>query len=184
MMSDTPSSNVKIILAGPKYVGKTSLIDRYGQDKVTEARVISPEATLNLIAPEPQAHPITFWAITGHDRSFGSQDGFFRGGHSVALVYDVGAPGSFFDLMFLYEEVQGIVPGMPMLVIGNKIDQRVIVPPEEARGWASGLHMGFAQTSAVTGEGVAETFATLVKLAKQEYQRLADMQSVSSTDGH
>jgi hypothetical protein len=73
---------------------------------------------------------------------------------------------------------------MPMMVIGNKIDQRVIVPPEEARGWASGLNMGFALTSAVTGEGVAETFSALVRLAKQEYRRLADMQSVSSTDSH
>jgi GTPase SAR1 family protein len=183
-MSDTPLSNIKIVLAGPQHVGKRSLIDRYGQDKVTEARLISPEVKMNLITPKPQEPPITFWAITGQNRSFGPQDDFFKGCHSVALVYDVGTPGSFFDLMFLYEEVQGIVPGMPMMLIGNKIDQRVIVPPEEARGWANSLDMGFAQTSAVTGEGVAETFLSLVNLAKQEYLRLAHAQSISSTDGH
>jgi GTPase SAR1 family protein len=183
-MSDIPLFSIKIILAGPEHVGKKSLIDRYGQDKVTEARVISPDVKMNLVRPGHEEHPVTLWAISGQNRFFGSQNDFFKGCHGVALVYDVGAPGSFFDLMFLHEEIQGIAPGAPMMVIGNKIDQRVIVPPEEARGWALSLDMGFAQTSAVTGEGVAEAFSTLVSLAAQEYQRLAHAPSVSSTDRH
>ncbi len=180
MMSDNPTSTLKIVLAGPDHVGKSSLINRYGQDKVAQAHSVSPEVEMSLVTPGQGEPPVTFWAITGQNRSFRFQDEFFAGCHALALVYDVSAPGTFFDLMFLREEAESMAMGVPTIVIGNKIDQRVIVPVEEARGWADSLAMGFAHTSALTGEGVTETFSTLVALARQEYLR----QAVHQADEH
>jgi len=114
---------------------------------------------------------LSIWDVAGQDRFVSFRDTFYRGAHAAALVYDVTSPATFFNLTHWRDEIQSVVPMVPMVVIGNKADLYGVVPPDEARGWAKSLSMPFLQTSAANGEKVEEFFAGLAYLAMQEQQR-------------
>ncbi len=174
-MSNEPniSSTYKVIVAGDGNVGKTSLIRRYCEGKFEKTR----QATLGVdfqtkaVQVGDLSIKLSIWDIAGQDRFVSFRDTFYTGAHAVGLVYDVTSPATFFNLMHWRDEIQSIVPLVPMVVIGNKIDIYNVIPPEEARGWAKSLNMPFLLTSAATGEHVNEFFAGLAFLAVKEQQR-------------
>ena len=181
-MSNEPniSPTYKVIVAGDGNVGKTSLIRRYCEGKFDLTR----QATRLVERGDPGVDfqtkavqvgdlsiKLSIWDIAGQDRFVSFRDTFYTGAHAVGLVYDVTSPATFFNLMHWRDEIQSIVPLVPMVVIGNKIDIYNVIPPEEARGWAKSLNMPFLLTSAATGEHVNEFFAGLAFLAVKEQQR-------------
>ena len=62
--------------------------------------------------------------------------------------------------------MRSAVPGIPLVVIGNKLDLGAVVPPGEAEGWAKYEgNMPVLQTSALTSKNVEEMFQGLAYLA-------------------
>jgi len=174
-LSNDPSALpiYKVVVAGDGGVGKTSLVRRYCEGKFDGSRVttLGVDFQTKLVTVGEKIIKLSVWDIAGQDRFVSFRDTFYRGAHAVALVYDVTAPASFFNLMHWRDEVQSIVPLVPMVVIGNKVDLFNVVPPDEVRGWAKSGNMPFLLTSASTGERVDELFAGLAYLAVQEQQR-------------
>jgi Ras-related protein Rab-1A len=163
----------KVVVAGDGNVGKTSLIRRYCEGKFEASRVatLGVDFQTKIVAIGDKTLKLSIWDVAGQDRFVSFRDTFYSGAHAVALVYDVTSPASFFNLTHWRDEIQSVVPLVPMVVIGNKVDLYNVIPPEEARGWAKSLSMPFLQTSASTGEKVNEFFAGLAYLALQEQQR-------------
>jgi small GTP-binding protein len=163
----------KVVVAGDGNVGKTSLIRRYCEGKFDESRIMTlgVDFQTKLVSLGEKTIKLSIWDVAGQDRFVSFRDTFYRGAHAVALVYDVTSPATFFNLMHWRDEIQSVVPLVPMVVIGNKADLYTVIPPDEARGWAKSLTMPFLQTSASTGEKVDEFFVGLAYLAVQEQQR-------------
>jgi small GTP-binding protein len=176
----TAVTTYKVALAGAPGVGKTRLLDSFGADKSEVLRTTAPGLEVRVYALWLDGEPvqIAFWDIAGQDRIFRLCDQFFDGVHAIGLVYDVAMPFTFFDAMFWRESVQGIAPLVPILVIGNKIDLRAVVPHEEVQGWAAIHQMGFVLTSTRTGEGISVALEMLTRLAVQEYRRRAVLSRV------
>ena len=63
------------------------------------------------------------------------------------------------------DEVRHAVPGVPFVVVGNKVDLERSVRMELARRAANYLGAPYLETSALTGQGVAALFETLAVLA-------------------
>lgn len=179
----TAITTYKVALAGAPGVGKTRLLDSFGSGKAEVLRTRAPGLEVRVYALSLDGGPvqIAFWDIAGQERIFCLCDQFFEGAHAIGLVYDVTMPFTFFDAMFWRESVQGIAPLVPILVIGNKIDLRAVVPHEEARGWAAIHQMGFTLTSTRTGEGISAAMEMLGRLAAQEYRRRALLRRVDCT---
>lgn len=171
----TAVTTYKVALAGAPGVGKTRLLDSFGSGKAEVLRTRAPGLEVRVYALLVDGGPaqIAFWDIAGQKRILRLCDQFFEGAHAIGLVYDVTMPFTFFDAMFWRESVQGIAPLVPILVIGNKIDLRAVVPHEEAQGWAAIHQMGFALTSARTGEGISAAMDLLSRRAVQEHRRRA-----------
>ena len=163
----------KVVIAGDGNVGKTSLVRRYCEGKFDESRIMTlgVDFQTKLVTLEHVTVKLSIWDVAGQDRFLSFRDTFYQGAHAVALVYDVTAPFTFFNLMHWRDEIQSIVPLVPMVVIGNKSDLYSVIPPDEAKGWAKGLNMPFLLTSAATGENVDQFFSGLAYLAIQEQQR-------------
>ena len=173
-MSNDPATlpMYKVVIAGDGNVGKTSLVRRYCEGKFDQSRIITlgVDFQTKLVNVGGNTVKLSIWDVAGQDRFLSFRDTFYRGAHAVALVYDVTAPASFFNLMHWRDEIQSAVPLVPMVVIGNKSDLYHVIPPEEAKGWAKSLNMPFLSTSAATGDHVDEFFAGLAYLAIQEQQ--------------
>jgi small GTP-binding protein len=163
----------KITIIGAGGVGKTALIDSFARGKTDLAGNINLGSDLRarMFANADHSALLNILDVIGHGRYSKISDSFFKGVHAVAMLYDVTAPSSFFDLMYWRDMVQGLAPLVPMMVVGNKVDFAQVVPADEARGWAESLAMPFCLVCAKSGEGVAEMFGQLERLASQEYER-------------
>lgn len=167
----------KIVVVGDGGVGKTSLVRRYCENKFEESRVQtigvdfqSRDVTIN----DEITVRLSIWDVAGQDRFSSFRDQFYSGALAVALVYDATDPSSFFNLYHWKREVQNNVPGVPMGIIGNKSDLRMIVPIEEAKGWATQEGLPFISASARTGENIESLFHGLAQLAHQ-YKKGQDL---------
>lgn len=168
----------KVVIAGDGNVGKTSLIRRYCEGKFDESRIMTlgVDFQTKIVSVGGKLIKLSIWDVAGQDRFVSFRDTFYRGAHAAALVYDVTSPATFFNLTHWHDEIQSVVPNVPVVVIGNKIDLYSIIPPDEARGWAKSLNMPFLLTSAATGEKVEDFFAGLAYLAVQEQQRREELE--------
>jgi small GTP-binding protein len=185
---NTDSANLpiyKIVVAGDGNVGKTSLVRRYCEGKFEQSRIttLGVDFQTKLVHVGEMTIKLSIWDVAGQDRFLSFRDTFYRGAHAVALVYDVTSPATFFNLMHWRDEIQSVVPLVPMVVIGNKSDLYNVIPPDEARGWAKSLSMPFLQTSAATGERVDEFFAGMAYLAVQEQQRRVEREHIQKASG-
>ncbi len=161
---------MKILILGIAKAGKTSWLLTL-DNKTEQIAGIRPTQGVAYNQIPYAGFSLALWDVAGQDRFVSFRDTFYRGAHAVALVYDVTSPASFFNLPHWRDEIQSVVPMVPMVVIGNKVDLFSVIPPDEAQGWAKGLNMPFLLTSAATGERVSDFFAGLAYLAIQEQQR-------------
>jgi small GTP-binding protein len=173
----------KVALVGDGNVGKTSLVRRFCEDKFEDSRIltIGVDFLIKTVQLGDATVRLSIWDIAGQERFRTFRDQFYNGALAVALVYDVTSPATFFNLPRWRDEVQTIVPGVPMVVIGNKKDLGPVVPPTEAEGWAKFEgHMAFLQTSALTGENVEEFFKGLGYLAYKYREILKELERLRS----
>ncbi len=176
-MSDAPI--YKVTLVGDGNVGKTSLVRRFCEGKFEESRIltIGVDFQIKTVQLGERTIRLSIWDVAGQGRFRAFRDQFYSGSLAVALIYDVTAPATFFNLMRWREEVRGSVPTVPMVVIGNKKDLGPVVPPGEAEGWAKYEgKMPFLQTSALTAENVEALFQGLAYLAHKQKEALAELE--------
>lgn len=172
------STIYKVVLAGDGNVGKTSLVRRFCEGQFEGARILTIGVDFQIKTVRLGARDLrlSIWDVGGQQRFRTFCDQFYNETLAAALVYDVTSPASFFNLARWRAEVLSAVPGVPLVVIGNKTDMGVVVPPSEAAGWAQ--HEGgmpFLQTSALTGENVEELFKGLAYVAYKYHQKRKDL---------
>lgn len=179
MMSDSVPV-YKVVLIGDANVGKTSLVRRYCENSFREARVEtigidfqSQTVQLN----EEETVCLVIWDVAGQERFKGFRDQYYTGALAVALVYDVTHSESFHNLSVWQKEVERAIPGVPALVIGNKSDLDLVVPPLEASEWASACGYPLLLVSAKTGENVESLFLQLAEMAHSHLQDLETFHS-------
>jgi GTPase SAR1 family protein len=63
------------------------------------------------------------------------------------------------------DEILAALPGQPFVVVGNKVDLERAVSAELGQRAADFFGAPYVETSALTGEGVAELFEALAALA-------------------
>ncbi|MBN1678725.1 MAG: GTP-binding protein [Anaerolineae bacterium] len=178
-MSDPPV--YKVVLVGDGNVGKTSLVRRFCEGRFEESRIltIGVDFQIKTVQLGERTVRLSIWDVAGQDRFRAFRDQFYSGLMAAALVYDATSPATFFNLPRWREEVLASVPGVPMVVIGNKNDLGPVVPPAEAEGWAKFEgRMPFLQTSALTGENVEEFFQGLGYLAYKHSESLKEFEQL------
>ncbi|MBI5958205.1 MAG: GTP-binding protein [Chloroflexi bacterium] len=175
-MSEPPI--YKVVLVGDGNVGKTSLVRRFCEGKFEESRIltIGVDFQIKTVQLGERTLRLSIWDVAGQDRFRTFRDQFYSGTLAAGLIYDVTSPATFFNLPRWRDEVLASVPGVPMVVIGNKSDLGPVVPPTEAEGWARFEgRMPFLQTSALTSENVEQFFQGLAYLAYKRREALNEM---------
>jgi small GTP-binding protein len=162
-MSDIPL--YKVSIAGDEAVGKTSLIRRYCEGKFEESRAatIGVDFQTKVVDRPAGAVKLSIWDMAGQPRFEVVRTGMYRGSRATALVFDLSNPATLEHLPAWCGEAQTNAKGTKLLVVGNKLD----LASERGAGkaFADSIGAAYVETSAQSGEGVAEMFNALAVLA-------------------
>ncbi len=159
--------HVKVILAGDGTVGKTSLLRRYvfdefvGEHKMTIGMDTHTKLTH---VPGLGAVKIHTWDLAGQPQWSSVRESFYLGSHAMALVFDVNNPDTIRHLPDWVSECRSKAPGIPVLVVANKIDLPRRVPTDRIARWARENGFDYIETSPKTGLNVNAMFEKLGEL--------------------
>jgi small GTP-binding protein len=162
-MSDIPL--FKVSIAGDEAVGKTSLIRRYCEGKFEASRVatIGVDFQTKVVELPSGAVKLSIWDMAGQSRFAVVRTGMYRGSRATALVFDLSNPATLEHLPAWCGEAQANAKGTKLLVVGNKLD--LAAARGAGKAFAESVGAQYIETSAQSGEGVAELFTALAMLA-------------------
>ncbi|NHI82772.1 MAG: GTP-binding protein [Candidatus Thorarchaeota archaeon] len=188
--SDTYTYLFKVMVTGEGAVGKTTLVNRYvtgvferdykttiGSQFAVKLAHISPSETDYAVGIKLQA-----WDVAGQARFKAVRKMYYSGAAGVILVFDVTRRRSFTELSkWVTEADESVGTRVPMIVVGNKIDlPDRAVPSDEAKRWAEDQGFLYMESSAKTGDGVADMFHVLSELMWREARRATEAKKMKS----
>jgi small GTP-binding protein len=156
--------HVKVILAGDGTVGKTSLLRRYVFNEfIEEHRMTIGMDTHTKLTRVPGLGPVKIhtWDLAGQPQWSAVREGFYLGSHAMAVVFDVNQPETIQHLPDWVSECRSKAPGIPVLVVANKVDLPYKVPTGKIKQWAQENGYAYIETSPKTGRNVEVMFELL-----------------------
>ena len=165
------SLDLKIVVLGSAFVGKTSIINRYCNSTFIEDTLSTIGAgfftrTMNVDGTEVT---IMLWDTAGEERFRSVAPSLLRGANGLVLVYDLTNPNSFKDIdlyMEMFLDTCNVDPTLtlPVLLLGNKCDLNRTITPETVEEWKAKNKVAFSyEVSAKTGQNVDQAFEKLVE---------------------
>ncbi len=158
----------KTVVVGDTGVGKSSLILRYSDSVFTTSHIatVGVDFKIRTVDMDGVRVKTQLWDTAGQERFHAIVASYYRGAHAIILVYDVNDIPSFDHLWVWLAEVRlHASPHAVVLVVGNKRDspdQKLAVPENKAREWATSNGCEFIMTSARNNSNVDEAFDSLV----------------------
>ena len=119
---------------------------------------------------------IQAWDVAGQARFKAVRKMYYSGAAGVILVFDVTRRRSFTEMSkWVQEADESIGTRVPALIVGNKTDlPDRAVPSDEAKRWAEDNGFLYMESSAKTGEGVADMFTVLAESMWNEARRITE----------
>ena len=147
---------IKVILLGDTGVGKTSIINRYINNKFdpdNDSTLSSSFSTKEVIKNDV-LYRLNLWDTIGQEKYNAITNILIKGSNIVILVYSVDSFSSFENIDFWYNSVKDILQEDKYIlaIVGNKSDlikeDEAVVSEEEARNYAKGKNAFFKLISA------------------------------------
>ena len=147
---------IKVILLGDTGVGKTSIINRYINNKFdpdNDSTLSSSFSTKEVIKNDV-LYRLNLWDTIGQEKYNAITNILIKGSNIVILAYSVDSLSSFENIDFWYNNIQDILQEDKYIlaIVGNKSDlineDESIVSEEEARNFAKGKNAYFKLISA------------------------------------
>jgi len=174
----------KLMVIGEGAVGKTTLVNRYvtGTFERDYKTTIGSQFAVKLthISPPDAEYAtgikIQAWDVAGQARFKAVRKMYYSGAAGIILVFDVTRRRSFTELSkWIQEADESIGARVPILCVGNKTDlPDRAVPADEAKKWAEDNGFLYMESSAKTGEGVADMFTVLAEIMWHEARRMTE----------
>jgi len=171
---------LKVIILGDSGVGKTSLMNKFVNDKFSKQykATIGADFLTKEILIDDKLVTMQIWDTAGQERFQSLGVAFYRGADSCVLVYDITDQKSFDSLdLWMDEFIAQAAPRnpkeFPFVVLGNKSDlakTKRQVADAKARSWCKNKNdIPFFETSAKDNTNVEQAFQTVARNAlKQE----------------
>jgi len=178
-----PSSSVKLVLLGEAAVGKSSLVMRFVNNDFQENKEPTIGAAFLTQKCNLPTRTIKFeiWDTAGQERFASLAPMYYRNAQAALVVYDITKQTSLTKAQHWVAELQRQAsPGIVIALVGNKLDLAVPVGEGEeggdieedgddarkvatktAKAYADEEGLLFFETSAKTGEHVAEVFTAI-----------------------
>ncbi len=158
----------KVVVIGDGAVGKTSLINRFAEQKFIKE--YKPTLGTNIVIKEIQENGdnirLLMWDIAGQSKWKDVRHLYYQGASSAILVFDVTRPETFNNIPHWFDDLLKYSGDIPRVLIANKIDLTEIrkKSTEEIKEMAEKVNAKFFETSAADGTNVLEAFIYLARL--------------------
>ena len=166
IMSNSYSYTFKLLLLGDGAVGKTALVHRFVHGKFQKAYLMTigmePYSRYETINGQKICYSL--WDIAGQDRFKVMRGMFFRGAMGSLVVFDLTRRQSFENTVNWINEAKAESPDQIFILVGNKNDLEDMREISTEEGQAKADELGaidYIETSALTGDNVAEAFRTI-----------------------
>ena len=165
-MKDKDNISCKVVLVGDTGVGKTSIIERYINDKYDENQKTTLVSSYTFkkidIKKYNKSVSLDIWDTAGQEVYRSLSKNFYLNASIGILVYDISRKASFESIRdYWYEQLKTFgEEKMIFDVVGNKTDlfQREEVPENEARNFAKSINAGFHLVSCKDCVGIKDLF--------------------------
>ena len=159
--------NYKIAIIGNQHVGKTTILSRYKYEATDDsyAPTVGIDFLTKNVYLEDKTIRLIMWDTAGQERFKSLIPSYLKNANCVILTYDITDKSSFTSLnKWLSDAKDNVVEGTFIILCGNKIDlnNKRVIPKEEAEKFAQDNNISYAETSATTGEGINELFNTII----------------------
>ena len=106
-------------------VGKSSITLKYSKNQFSDAQESTVDATYN--SKDVQVDPkttvgLTIWDTAGQERYHALNVTYYRYSKGAVIVYDVTDKDSFEKVKKWHTELTKYLPGVPIMIAGNKCD--------------------------------------------------------------
>uniref|UniRef100_A0A3Q2NRL6 Ras-related protein Rab-7b n=1 Tax=Fundulus heteroclitus TaxID=8078 RepID=A0A3Q2NRL6_FUNHE len=180
-MSDgkAPAVTLKTILVGNSGVGKSSIMNRYVNNRFTNMyrATIGTDFFSKAVRIDGTSVTLQIWDTAGTERFQSLGSPLYRGSHSCMLVFDVTSMASFSALDVWRKEflVQGEPQDpsdFPFIVLGNKTDlSRREVSRRKALQWCEDIGAEYFEGSAKEDLDLDKPFLRAAELGLQQYKK-------------
>ncbi|KAH8099723.1 small GTPase superfamily [Cristinia sonorae] len=157
----------KLVLLGESAVGKSSLVLRFVKDQFDDYRESTIGAaflTQTVTLDDGTSVKFEIWDTAGQERYKSLAPMYYRNANCAVVVYDITQTASLEKARSWIRELQRQAdPSIVIALCGNKSDlaARRQVTEEEAKKYADEEGLMWGETSAKTGEGVADIFTAI-----------------------
>jgi small GTP-binding protein len=172
MRRKLPSLDVKIIVLGSAFVGKTSIITRYCENSFSEGQSPTIGAgffTRTEIFPDLEVSALV-WDTAGSERFKSITPSLIRGSNGLVLVFDLSQPNTFEEINDYFKSFCNVCGNSDntfptVILLGNKCD---LGPPAVSdasiQQWCQdhGVEL-YSPVSAKTGENVNSAMRNFVQ---------------------
>ncbi|XP_048744975.1 ras-related protein Rab-24-like isoform X1 [Ostrea edulis] len=157
---------IKIVLLGKAYVGKTCLVSRYVHERFTSnyQNTIGAAFVSKKIQALGKRVTLNIWDTAGSERYQSMAKMYYRGARAAILCYDLTDKSSFEKIRYWVGELQENEQYCRMYICGTKKDlidndpNARAVSENEAQVIAEDLQTALFETSSLTGENVDTVF--------------------------
>jgi small GTP-binding protein len=165
-MRHSPNATFKIVIAGSSGVGKSAIVQRLVEGTFREEaqNTVGVEFKPFMIPVGTETVRLQIWDTAGQERFKSVSKAYFRNGVGAVLVYAITDESTFDDVSnWLYDLQHLCSPNAYILLVGNKRDlaEDRQVGVQQAQDFADQNRLEFIETSAFSGESVAEAFTRL-----------------------
>ncbi len=159
---------LKIIVAGAKNAGKTSLIRRYihGTFQSDVKSTIGVDFMTKQLEIDGQKARLSIWDFGGEEKFRSLFPSYCSGASAAIILFDITDRESFNDVTNWLELFEGATGSIIKMLIGSKIDlkENSQIPEEEVQNLIKEKKFDlFLYSSAKTGENVEKIFSAITK---------------------
>ena len=166
MSDENDSINIKVVLVGDTGVGKTSILDRYINDKYDpnqKTTLVSSYTFKKLdIKKYNKSVSLDIWDTAGQEIYRALSKNFYLNASVGILVYDITMKSSFESIKeYWYDQLKTFgEDNMIFEIVGNKIDlyQKEETSEDMVRSYAKSIRAGFHLISCKENVGIKDLF--------------------------
>ncbi|KAK3727036.1 hypothetical protein QZH41_012557 [Actinostola sp. cb2023] len=172
--------DVKVVLLGKEYSGKTSLVERYlhhtFNDHVPYQNTIGAAFGANKVIVGNKSVTLGIWDTAGSERYEAMSRIYYRGAKGAVICYDLTDKSSFERAKFWVHELKTYETNCKIYLCGTKLD--IVQPDKKLRNvdyhtttdYADEINAKVFETSSKTGHNVEELFFEVAKDYAREEQ--------------
>ena len=157
----------KIILIGDSFVGKTSLIIRFCDDKYESSGIatIGIDTKTKYVKRKDKKVELQIWDTAGQERFRSLSKSCCNAMDGIIFVYDMGNKETFKNIKVWYNNLKDIVDFKKVVVVlvGNKCDiEKPEVGEDIVQEFCNKYDISFIEASAKNNINVSEIFTSLI----------------------